>query len=336
MFSQASVILFTGGVWHTPPSRLPNPRGQTPLPPFADPPGQTPLWADTPWADPPGQTPPWADHSPTHPLLPKADGYCIGLYASYCNAFLFEINLYYLLPPANGWRKFCFHRCLSVEGSLNVQVTPHPCPLLVTSSVHHHLEFYWVFFVHTCSPIPPTWYWHKVATTEACTVWSRWYPSHWNDFLLHIMITSSWGKVMFSQASVCPLGGHVWWRGVCVAKWWCVMKGECAWWPNPCAQKAYICFCSNKERCMLHIMLHPISIYYLSFSWSWSIFSDHITWTINIIPLCLSHIWYVMAAGSLSPETCMILVDGYWLDHDTSEWLCVGMQRKATAATWYW
>ena len=47
MFSQASVILFTGGVWQTPP-------GQTP--PWADNP-----WADTPWADTPWADTPWAD-----------------------------------------------------------------------------------------------------------------------------------------------------------------------------------------------------------------------------------------------------------------------------------
>ena len=54
MFSQASVILFMGGVWQTPP-------GQTPIP------GQTP---------PPGRQPP-------------ADDYCSGRYASYWNAFLY-------------------------------------------------------------------------------------------------------------------------------------------------------------------------------------------------------------------------------------------------------
>ena len=39
------------------------------------------------------------------------------------------------------------------------------------------------------------------------------------------------------------------------------------------------------------------------------------------------------ATGSLSPETSMILVDGYWLDHDTDEQLWWGTQRKAMAAT---
>ena len=60
MFSQASIILFTGGVWQTPP------RADTPLP------RQTPPWEDTP--------------SP-------ADGYCSGRYASYWNAFLLTIVL---------------------------------------------------------------------------------------------------------------------------------------------------------------------------------------------------------------------------------------------------
>ena len=56
MFLHVSVILFTGGVCHTPP-------GQTPL---ADTPRQTPPLgrhprADPPWADTPWQTPPRTD-----------------------------------------------------------------------------------------------------------------------------------------------------------------------------------------------------------------------------------------------------------------------------------
>ena len=95
MFSQASVILFTGGVWQT----LPPPSEQTPL---ADPPpGQTP----PPRADTlkgthfPGQTSPLGRHPPgRHPtsadipwaeILPPRDGYCSGQYASYWNPFLF-------------------------------------------------------------------------------------------------------------------------------------------------------------------------------------------------------------------------------------------------------
>ena len=117
MFSQASVILFTGR------------RGVS----VADTPGQTPPWADTtqadtppgrhlqedtpPWEDtplgrhsppgkhPPGQTPPGPVHagihtSPAQCMLgytPPAqcllgyDGHCSGRYASYWNAFLFTI-----------------------------------------------------------------------------------------------------------------------------------------------------------------------------------------------------------------------------------------------------
>ena len=70
MFSQASVILFTGDVWQTPPSRHP--------------PGQTPPRADTPWVGtpqgrhtPPGQTPPkiatagdGTHHTGMHSCLP--------------------------------------------------------------------------------------------------------------------------------------------------------------------------------------------------------------------------------------------------------------------------
>ena len=63
MFSQASVILFTGG------GVSDRPLGQNPLSRHT--PGQTPYpWADTP---------------------PPADGYCSGQYASYWNAFLFVI-----------------------------------------------------------------------------------------------------------------------------------------------------------------------------------------------------------------------------------------------------
>ena len=64
MFLHVSVILFTGGVCHTPPGRPP---GQTP------PPRQTPHrrplpWADTPRADPPRADPPRADPLGRHPL----------------------------------------------------------------------------------------------------------------------------------------------------------------------------------------------------------------------------------------------------------------------------
>ena len=41
-----------------------------------------------------------------------------------------------------------------------------------------------------------------------------------------------------------------------------------------------------------------------------------------------------MAVGSLSLETSMIPVNGYWLNLNTGEWFRLGVQRKATAATW--
>ena len=85
MFSQASVILFTGGACipactgQTPPGRHP-----TPLP--------SACW-DTP--APPGQTPPCPVHAGIHtPPLSSAcwdtspGGHCSGRYASYWNAFL--------------------------------------------------------------------------------------------------------------------------------------------------------------------------------------------------------------------------------------------------------
>ena len=65
MFSQVSVILFTGGgVWQTPPSPVRHPLGQTPLP------KQTPPWTDTPGQRSPGRHPPQADTPPrqTPPL----------------------------------------------------------------------------------------------------------------------------------------------------------------------------------------------------------------------------------------------------------------------------
>ena len=95
-----------------PPGRHPSPR-QTPLP-QADtpPPGRHPQ-ADTPQADtpcrqtPPRQTPPAGRHPlrqtppyrhtppgrhPPHPP-PPVNGHCIGRYASYWNAFLFNGNI---------------------------------------------------------------------------------------------------------------------------------------------------------------------------------------------------------------------------------------------------
>ena len=93
MFSQASVILFTGGrggVWQTAHEQTPR---QTPLP------GRPP-WADTPsrytplGRHPPGQTPPARHPLPSacwdaHPPCPvHAGSHCIRWYASYWNAFL--------------------------------------------------------------------------------------------------------------------------------------------------------------------------------------------------------------------------------------------------------
>ena len=70
MFSQASVILFTGGVY---PSMHWD--RQPPSPLDRHPPGQTPHWSDTPlvrhssWSDiPPGQTPPQSDNPPSQTL----------------------------------------------------------------------------------------------------------------------------------------------------------------------------------------------------------------------------------------------------------------------------
>ena len=68
MFSQASVILFTGGGGVCPSSCW-----------------DTPRWAD----NPPRQTPP-RQTPPGRP--PPRDGHCSGWYASYWNAFLFIIH----------------------------------------------------------------------------------------------------------------------------------------------------------------------------------------------------------------------------------------------------
>ena len=91
MFSQASVILFTRGVWQTPP-------GQTP--PWADTPRQTPPWAETT----PGQTSPLGRHSladtPPPEMATPTDGtHPTGMY-SCCKWVIFvnnklKINFYW-------------------------------------------------------------------------------------------------------------------------------------------------------------------------------------------------------------------------------------------------
>ena len=88
MFSQASVILLTGGVCQTPPGRHPLVRH---TPPGSHPLGRPPSWADTP--------------TPGQDTLP-ADGYCSGRYASYWNASLLHIISYRLclyLPRINNF-----------------------------------------------------------------------------------------------------------------------------------------------------------------------------------------------------------------------------------------
>ena len=96
MFSQVSVILFTGGrgcVWQKTLSR--HPLARHPLgrhPPADTPLGKHPLGrrprADTP---PTGQTPPM--QTPPAECMLAYDGHCSGRYASYWNAFLFGIFL---------------------------------------------------------------------------------------------------------------------------------------------------------------------------------------------------------------------------------------------------
>ena len=55
-------------------------------------PGQTAPWADPQGRHPIGQTTPWADTSSWADTPCPADGYCSGWYASYWNAFLFDVN----------------------------------------------------------------------------------------------------------------------------------------------------------------------------------------------------------------------------------------------------
>ena len=79
------------------------------------------------------------------------------------------------------------HVCLSVEGSLNVQVTSHPCPLLVTSGVHHHLNFLQFF-------CPNMFTWGPIPSPISNDIWwppprHIWYASYWNAFLLHIILS---------------------------------------------------------------------------------------------------------------------------------------------------
>ena len=92
MFSQASVILFTGGGVS---DRYPLGRhisGQT-LPLGRHLPGRHLPGRHLPGRHPPTrQTPPQSDTAPGT-QTPSADGYCCGLYTSYWNTFLFYIML---------------------------------------------------------------------------------------------------------------------------------------------------------------------------------------------------------------------------------------------------
>ena len=104
MFSQVSVILFTGGTLGVcgrhPPDRHSLPWADTPR---QTPPRQTPPWADTPPANTPSPYPvhagthlhcpvhagihtPCPVHAGIHPI--PTGGHCSGRYASYWNAFL--------------------------------------------------------------------------------------------------------------------------------------------------------------------------------------------------------------------------------------------------------
>ena len=80
MFSQASVILFTGGegVWQTPHEQTPR---QTPLPgrpPWADTPSRYTPWADTPWADTPWSDTPCPDTPcPVHTGMHTLPAHCM-------------------------------------------------------------------------------------------------------------------------------------------------------------------------------------------------------------------------------------------------------------------
>ena len=95
------------GTRHTPWSRHPPPGPDTPpwsrhhprddqTPPWPDPPEQTPPWNQTPLSrDPPSPPPP----------PPTRYGHCCGRYASYWNAFLFNICLLYWYK-VDFWQKF--------------------------------------------------------------------------------------------------------------------------------------------------------------------------------------------------------------------------------------
>ena len=95
MFLHLFVILFTGGGAGDLPQCM---LGYHPLgadtppepgtPPGADPPGSRHSHTQTP----PEQTPPGTRHPSSGSRPPLADGYCCGRYASYWNAFLFEIE----------------------------------------------------------------------------------------------------------------------------------------------------------------------------------------------------------------------------------------------------
>ena len=89
-----------------------------------------------------------------------------------------------------------------------------------------------------CWDTPP-WYQAPPVTSHplqhsAC--WEIWatsgrYTPYWNAILFIIFIITahnrSWGKIMFSQASVCPRGGGVPVGGACVGGGACVAGGAC-------------------------------------------------------------------------------------------------------------
>ena len=92
MLSQASVIVFTGVRWQTPQGRH-HRVGRHPL-------DRPPSWTEPPWAD--TTSPPTGRHTPGRPSLgrqplgrhpPPRDGYSSRRYASYWNAFLFQVFL---------------------------------------------------------------------------------------------------------------------------------------------------------------------------------------------------------------------------------------------------
>ena len=89
-----------------------------------DPSGRHPTpWADTPLGRPPKQTPPGRHTLGRPPSPPAADGYCSGLYASYWNAFLLQVD-----PPLHWIRTFEVPQIHLIQSGKNTKMFKKETP----------------------------------------------------------------------------------------------------------------------------------------------------------------------------------------------------------------